>query len=59
MSIFSRQTARLLGRELGIDLDKWEAAQIFMSISNPEKGFGEDEFGGRTLRIGARTVIAV
>jgi uncharacterized protein len=59
VSIFSIQTVRQLSVELGIDLDKRRfRANLYVDLESG-KGFGEDEFVGRTLRIGARTVISV
>ena len=59
VSIFSIQTVRQLSKELGIDVDKRRfRANLYVDLESG-KGFGEDEFVGRSLRIGARTVIAV
>jgi hypothetical protein len=59
VSIFSIQTVRQLSKELGIDLDKRRfRANLYIELESG-KGFGEDEFVGRTLRIGAKTAIAV
>jgi uncharacterized protein YcbX len=59
VSIFSIQTARELSKEAGIDVDKRRfRANLYVDLESG-KGFGEDEFVGRSLRIGARTVIAV
>ena len=59
VSLFSIQTARRLGEELGIDLDKRRfRANILMDLASAA-GFAEDEFVGRTLRIGAKTVVSV
>jgi uncharacterized protein YcbX len=59
VSLFSIQTARQLGRELDLTLDKRRfRANIFVDLGSAP-GFAEDEFVGSTLRIGARVVIAV
>jgi uncharacterized protein YcbX len=59
ISIFSIQTVRQLSRELGIDLDKRRfRANLYVQLESG-RGFGEDEFVGRTLLIGAKTAIAV
>jgi hypothetical protein len=59
VSIFSIQTVRQLSVELGIDVDKRRfRANLYVDLESG-RGFGEDEFVGRTLRIGARAVIAV
>lgn len=58
VSICSIQTLRQLSKELGIDLDKRRfRANIYVELESGN-GFGEDEFVGRSLRIGAKTVIA-
>jgi uncharacterized protein YcbX len=59
VSIFSIQTARQLSQELGIDVDKRRfRANLYIDLESG-KGFGEDEFVGRALRIGAKTSIAI
>ncbi len=59
VSIFSIQTARQLSKELGIDVDKRRfRTNLYVDLESGN-GFGEDAFVGRTLRIGARAVIAV
>ena len=59
VSIISLQTVRQLSKELGIDMDKRRfRANLYVELESG-KGFGEDEFVGRTLRIGAKTAIAV
>ncbi len=59
VSIFSIQTVRQLGKELGVDMDKRRfRANLYVDLESG-KGFGEDEFVGRSLRVGARAVIAV
>lgn len=59
ISLFSMQTVRQLGRELGVDVDKRRfRANVYIELES-EMGFGEDEFVGRALRIGAKTTIAV
>ena len=59
VSIFSIQTASQLSKELGIDVDKRRfRANLYVELESGN-GFGEDEFVGRTLRIGAKTAIAV
>ena len=59
VSIISIQTVCQLSQELGIDLDKRRfRANLYVELESG-KGFGEDEFVGRTLRIGAKTAIAV
>jgi uncharacterized protein len=59
VSIFSMQTVRQLSKEFGIDLDKRRfRANLYVELESVD-AFGEDEFVGRNLKIGARTVIAV
>jgi uncharacterized protein len=59
ISLFSIQTARRLGEELGTNLDKRRfRANIFMDLASTP-GFAEDEFVGRTLRIGSKAAISV
>ena len=59
VSIFSIQSARQLSKEMGVDVDKRRfRANLYVDLETG-KGFGEDGFVGRSLRVGARTVIAV
>lgn len=59
VSVFSVQTARQLGDELGTDMDKRRfRANIFADLA-PAAGFAENNFVGRTLRIGRRVVISI
>jgi hypothetical protein len=59
VSLFSVQTARRLGEELGINLDKRRfRANIFMDLP-AMSGFAEDQFVGRRLRIGAKTIVSI
>jgi uncharacterized protein YcbX len=59
ISILSIQTIRQLSKELGIDLDKRRfRTNVYVELESG-RGFGEDEFVGRTLRIGAKAKIAV
>jgi uncharacterized protein YcbX len=59
ISLFSIQTARRIGEELGIDIDKRRfRANIYFELVS-DSPFAEDEFVGGKLQIGAKTVIAV
>jgi uncharacterized protein YcbX len=59
ISLFSIQTARKLGEELGTEIDKRRfRANIYFELVS-DSPFGEDEFVGEKLQIGAKTVIAV
>ncbi len=59
VSLFSIHTARQLGEELGTSLDKRRfRANIYLDLKSGI-GFDEDTLVGRTLRVGAKTTIAV
>ena len=59
ISLFSMQTAQQLGEEVGIEVDKRRfRANLYADFASA-KGFAEDEFVGRKLRIGNDVVLAV
>ena len=59
VSLFSIQTARQLGDEIGTALDKRRfRANVYLDLGSAT-GFAEDEFVGRTLRLGPKVTIAV
>jgi hypothetical protein len=59
VSLFSIQTVRQLGEELGTTLDKLRfRANIYIDLKSG-KGFDEDALVGRTLRIGAKVIVTV
>jgi uncharacterized protein len=59
VSLFSLQTARQLGDETGLSLDKRRfRANVYLDLGSA-RGFAEDRFVGRTLRLGAKAVVAV
>jgi uncharacterized protein YcbX len=59
LSLFSIQTVRKLAEESGAAIDKrCFRANVYLDL-NSSGAFAEDEFVGRRLRIGARTVVAV
>ena len=59
VSLFSIQTARQLGDEIGTPLDKRRfRANVYLDLGSAT-GFAEDEFVGRTLRLGPKVTIAV
>jgi uncharacterized protein YcbX len=59
ISLFSVQTARQLGAEIGTDIDKRRfRANIYADLESAG-GFGEDTFVGRTLRVGSKAMLAV
>src|SRR5205807_6006653 len=59
VSIFAVQTAKKLGEETGVAVDKRRfRANVYVDLISSE-GFAEDEFVGRSLRIGAKVTVAV
>ena len=60
LSIFAVQTAKKLGDETGIPVDKRRfRANLCVDLERPADGFGEDQFVGKSLRIGAKVVVQV
>ena len=59
VSIFSLQSARQLAEETGTSLDKRRfRANVYVDLTSA-KGFGENEFVGRSLRIGPKVVVTI
>ncbi len=59
VSIFSLQSARQLAEETGMPMDKRRfRANIYVDLA-PAGGFTENEFVGRSLRIGPKVVVSV
>ena len=59
ISLFSMQSARQLGEEVGTAVDHRRfRANVYLELDSPE-GFAEDSFVGRSLRIGSKVIIAV
>jgi uncharacterized protein len=59
VSLFSIQTARQLGDEIGTAIDKRRfRANVYLDLESAP-GFAEDGFVGRTLRLGPKVTIAV
>ena len=59
ISLFSMQTVRQLGREVGSELDKRRfRANVYIELESGN-GFGENEFVGMRLQIGAKAIVAV
>jgi len=59
VSLFTLQTARQLGQELGIEIDKRRfRANIYADLGS-SAGFAEDGLVGSQLRIGSKAVIVV
>jgi uncharacterized protein YcbX len=59
VSIFSIQTVKQIGEEVGLALDKRRfRANIYADLT-PMDGFGENAFIGRKLQIGTKAIVAV
>ena len=59
LSIFAVQTARKLSEETGVDVDKRRfRANLYLDLASAD-GFAEDEFVGKSLRIGPRVVVSI
>ena len=58
-SMFSLQSARQLAEETGTPVDKRRfRANVYVDLTSTE-GFGENEFVGRSLRIGPKVVVTI
>lgn len=59
VSLLSVQSARQLGEEVGTEVDPRRfRANIYLNLSDAG-GFAEDEYVGRSVRIGSKAVIAI
>ena len=59
ISLFSLQTARQLGEEVGFVLDKQRfRANVYLDLGSAG-GFSENAFVGRKVRLGPKVVISV
>jgi uncharacterized protein YcbX len=59
LSIFAVQTAKKLGEETSVAVDKRRfRANVYVDLTSFD-GFAEDEFVGRSLRIGSKVTVAV
>jgi hypothetical protein len=59
LSIFAVQTAKKLGEETGVAVDKRRfRANVYVDLTSSD-GFAEDEFVGCSLRIGSKVTVAV
>src|SRR5256885_1218309 len=59
LSIFAVQSAKKLGDETGVTVDKRRfRANVYVDLANAD-GFAEDAFVGKTLRIGSKVVVSV
>ena len=58
-SMFSLQSARQLGEETGMPIDKRRfRANVYVDLTSAE-GFGENSFVGKSLRIGPKMVVTI
>ncbi len=59
LSIFAVQSAKKLGEETGITVDKRRfRANVYLDLTSSD-GFAEDAFVGRTMRIGSKVVVSI
>jgi uncharacterized protein len=59
LSLFSLQTVRQLEQESGIPIDKRQfRANVYLDLLD-SAGFGEEEFVGRSLRLGSKVLVRV
>jgi uncharacterized protein YcbX len=59
VSVFSLQSARQLAEETGTPMDKRRfRANVYVDLTSAE-GFAENEFVGRSLRIGPKVVVHI
>ena len=59
VSVFSLQSARQLAEETGTSIDKRRfRANVYVNLTSTQ-GFAENEFVGKTLRIGPKVVVTV
>lgn len=59
LSIFAVQSAKQLGEETGISVDKRRfRANVYLDLTS-SNGFAEDEFVGRRLRVGPKVVVSI
>jgi uncharacterized protein YcbX len=59
LSIFAVQSAKKLSEETGVAVDKRRfRANVYLDLASSE-GFAEDEFVGRSIRIGPKVVISI
>jgi uncharacterized protein len=59
LSIFAVQSAKKLGEETGLAVDKRRfRANVYLDLAS-SKGFAEDEFVGHSLRIGPKAIVSI
>jgi uncharacterized protein YcbX len=59
LSIFAVQSAKKLGEETGVTVDKRRfRANVYVDLTSAD-GFAENEFVGKSLRIGSKVVVSI
>jgi len=59
VSLFSLQTVRQIGNEVGVVADKRRfRANVYVDLASAG-GFGEDAFAGRSVRIGSKAIVSI
>ena len=59
LSIFALQSAKKLGEETGTNVDKRRfRANVYVDLTNAD-AFAENQFVGKTLRVGSKVVVSV
>jgi len=59
LSIFAVQSAKKLGEETGITVDKRRfRANVYLDLTSSD-GFAEDAFVGRSIRIGPKVIVSI
>jgi len=59
LSVFAVQTANRIGQEAGMTVDKRRfRANVYLDLESA-RGFAEDQFVGKTLRVGSKVMISV
>jgi len=59
LSIFAVQSAKKLGEETGVKVDKRRfRANVYLDLTSSD-GFAENQFVGKSLRIGSKVVVSV
>src|SRR5438045_3128552 len=59
LSIFAVQTAKKLGEETGMTVDKRRfRANVYLDLTSSD-GFAEDAFVGRSIRIGPKVIVSI
>ncbi|HXF40486.1 MAG TPA: MOSC domain-containing protein [Blastocatellia bacterium] len=59
VSLFSLQTVRQIGEEVGVETDKRRfRANVYVDLASAA-GFGEDALVGRSLRLGSKAIVSI